>query len=386
MFGKFKKRYILYFSVSSILINTIAILQYIGFNPFNMYQNGIGTHNVSFMATIGNISFISAMFCILLTVSFMAYVFLEEKLKYKIIHLLSIFMGFFIFIIINVLSGRVAFLAVFALLIPFIITNSKRLSRTIIAMSMILLGLLVNIIINPQYHYDLRRLDLYFQFNKIALMFIIVIFVFWFLAYKLKRMEFDYSKNKKITYGIYIAMISIVVLILGCVYFINFESGILYEVHELLHGNFDDDFGTYRVFLWKRTLKLFSEYPILGTGPDTFAVRFMDKYTQDVMDIGELSINDSAANVYLTMLINIGIVGLIAYLVFIILQLIKGLKNKNEYSIILLITIICYLIQDCFNLWVVIVTPIFWVLMGIHYLSLNNNKMEGITNERRGKE
>ena len=58
MFGKFKKRYILYFSVSSILINTIAILQYIGFNPFNMYQNGIGTHNVSFMATIGNISFI----------------------------------------------------------------------------------------------------------------------------------------------------------------------------------------------------------------------------------------------------------------------------------------------------------------------------------------
>ena len=112
----------------------------------------------------------------------------------------------------------------------------------------------------------------------------------------------------------------------------------------------------------------------------------MDKYTQDVMDIGELSIKDSAANVYLTMLINIGIVGLIAYLVFIILQLIKGLKNKNEYSIILLITIICYLIQDCFNLWVVIVTPIFWVLMGIHYLSLNNNKMEGITNERRGKE
>lgn len=386
MFGKFKKRYILYFSVSSILINTISILQYIGFNPFNMYQNGIGTHNVSFMATIGNISFISAMFCILLTVSFVAYVFLEEKLKYKIIHLLSIFMGFFIFIIINVLSGRVAFLAVFALLIPFIITNSKRLSRTIIAMSMILLGLLVNIIINPQYHYDLGRLDLYFQFNKIALMFIIVIFVFWILAYILKRMEFDYSRNNKITYGIYIAMISIVVLILGCVYFINFESGILYEVHELLHGNFDDDFGTYRVFLWKRTLKLFPENPILGTGPDTFAVRFMDKYTQDVMDIGELSINDSAANVYLTMLINIGIVGLISYLVFIILQLIKGLKNKNEYSIILLISIICYLIQDCFNLWVVIVTPIFWVLMGIHYLSLNNNKMEGITNERRGKE
>ena len=69
-FGEFKKKYILYFSISSILINVVAILQFVGFNPFNMYQNGIGTHNVSFMATIGNIDFISAIYTILLTVSF----------------------------------------------------------------------------------------------------------------------------------------------------------------------------------------------------------------------------------------------------------------------------------------------------------------------------
>ena len=64
IFGKFRKRYITYFSISSICINTIAILQYIGFNPFNMYQEGIGTHNVSFMTTIGNVDFISAMYWI----------------------------------------------------------------------------------------------------------------------------------------------------------------------------------------------------------------------------------------------------------------------------------------------------------------------------------
>lgn len=42
------------------------------YRPFNIYQDGIGTHNVSFMATIGNIDFISAMYCILLTVSFIS--------------------------------------------------------------------------------------------------------------------------------------------------------------------------------------------------------------------------------------------------------------------------------------------------------------------------
>ena len=87
MFGEFKKRYIQYFSIASILVSSIAILQYIGFNPFNMYQNGIGTHNVSFMATIGNVSFISATFCLLLPVSFTAFIFLDNESKYhKLIH------------------------------------------------------------------------------------------------------------------------------------------------------------------------------------------------------------------------------------------------------------------------------------------------------------
>ena len=65
-----------------MLINLIAILQYVGFNPFNMYQDGIGTHNVSFMTTIGNIDFISAIYCILLSVSASAFIFLDDEKKY----------------------------------------------------------------------------------------------------------------------------------------------------------------------------------------------------------------------------------------------------------------------------------------------------------------
>ena len=145
-------------------------------------------------------------------------------------------------------------------------------------------------------------------------------------------------------------------------------------MHELLHGNFDDDFGTYRIFLWKRTLTLIPQYPILGSGPDTFAIRFMAKYTNDIAAIGPLTLNDTAANVYLTMIINIGIVGLINYLAFIFFQLKNGIKKMNNYSAVLLITMVCYLIQDFFNLWLVIVTPIFWLLMALHYRSICSEK------------
>lgn len=385
IFGKFRKRYIMYFSISSICISSIAILQYIGFNPLNMYQDGIGTHNVSFMATIGNIDFISAMYCMLLTVSFSAFIFIDEKIKYKIIHLLSIFMGFFIFIIINVMSGKIAFLAIFIILSPLIVTNSKRLYRAIIVFASIIFGLAINIIINPQYHYNIQKLTLDFQFNKISFAFLIITGIFAFLAYILYRNEYDLSKNKKIIKILYAVIVGSIFLLIICLYFINFSSGTLYEVHELLHGNFIDEFGTYRIFLWKRAMKLFREKPIIGSGPDTFAVRFMDKYTDDVMKIGKLSINDTAGNVYITMLINIGMLGLVVYLIFLILQLKEGVKKKNNYSKVLLIAILCYWIQDLFNLWVVVVTPVYWTLMAIHQLGINENTKDleigGIKNE-----
>ena len=99
----------------------------------------------------------------------------------------------------------------------------------------------------------------------------------------------------------------------------------------------------------------------------------MEKYINDVAAVGPLTLNDTAANVYLTMLMNIGIVGLISYLSFIIVQLKKGFEKMNSYSRILFIAIICYLIQDFFNLWVVIITPIFWLLLALHYKSLYDN-------------
>ena len=378
LFAKFNKKHILYFSISSILISTIAVLQYIGLNPFNMFQDGIGTHNVSFTTTIGNIDFISAIYCILLTVSFSAFVFLEnDKRSNKIIHFISILLGFFIFEIINVSSGKVAFIGTFILILPFILTHNKRFARALFMLATILFGYCFNIILNPQYHYDIGKLTIDWQFNWFALVFLILIAIMCYLSYILyTKQDFDYSKNKKVIKIIYFVIIGCGICGVIGLYAIDFGRGILHEIHELLHGNFDDDFGTYRIFLWKRTIPLIKEYPIFGTGADSFALRFMPKYTNDIVSIGELSLNDTAANVYLTMAINIVITGLISYLGFVFCQLKDGIKRMNNYSRVLLIAFVCYLIQDFFNLWLVIITPIFWLLMALHISSLDYKEKE----------
>lgn len=371
LFAKFRKKYLLYFSISSILVSSICVLQYIGFNPFNMYQNGIGTHNVSFMGTIGNIDFLSELYCLYIPIAFASFIFLDEKKSYKIIHLISFLLAFFIIGIINVSSGKVAFLATLIVISPFLFLDNKKFSRLLVMISMFLLAYSINMIINPVYHYSVNKLIFSFQFNYIAIALLTLIGIILFLAYKTATISFEIKNQKKFLKYAYA-----IIAVIGCsgiifLYFVDLKAGMLHEVHELMHGNFDDDFGTYRIFLWKRAIKLIPEYPILGSGPDTFAVRFMTHYTDDVAAIGPLTINDTAANVYLTMLVNLGAAGLISYLSLIIALIYKSLMNVNKYSLIILITIFCYLVQDFFNLSIVIVTPIFWLTLAILCLSVN---------------
>lgn len=375
LFAKFKRKYISYFTISSIFVSLIAILQYIGFNPFNMFQDGIGTHNVSFMGTIGNVDFVSALYCIFLPISFSAFIFLEDNEKWeKISHSLSVLMGFFIIGIIDVQSGKLAFLMTLIIIFPFILLNNRRLSRFLTLLATILMSYCINVILNPEYHYDLNHLGLYFQFNYIVVLFLIVCSILIYLSYVLKKIDYTCSNNQRIIKMYYLGIFGCGIFALLVLYFGNFKSGILYEIHELLHGNFDDNFGTYRIFLWKRTLTLIPQYLLLGSGPDSFAIRFMAKYTNDIAAIGPLTINDTAANVYLTMAMNIGIIGLFTYLSFLFFQLREGIKRirYSDFfaSFVLLVAIICYLIQDFFNLSLVIVTPIFWLLMALHYKSI----------------
>lgn len=373
-FGEFKKKYILYFSISSILINVVAILQFVGFNPFNMYQNGIGTHNVSFMATIGNIDFISAIYTILLSISFTSYIFLKNNKYEKMVHLLSVFLGSFIFQIIDVSSGKLAFGVILILILPFIFATNERLSNFLKLIGLVLLSTAINIFMNIEYHYDIGKLGFYFKVDLVLILLLIIAFVLFILSKSLKKLKYDVIDNKKIIKFYYLFLVIVVIIAIIMLYLIPFKSGFLYEVHELLHFNFDDNFGTYRIFLWKRTIPLIKDYFWFGSGPDTFVLRFMPLYSEDIASIGPFSINDTAANIYLTMLINLGVCGTISYIVFLMYSIYSGIKKINIEVFVFLTAVICYMIQSFFNLSVVIVSPIFWLLLGVYYLCMNEKR------------
>lgn len=375
MVSKFKRRYLLYFNISFLFVSIVGVLQFLGFNPFNMYHDGIGIHNVSFLSTIGNIGIVSALYCILLAISFSCYVFLDEQKTYeKVIELASIFMGFMMIVIMQVASGKLAPFIVLVILAPFILINNKRFSRAVLVFGLILLSYGFNLFINPQYHYDIAKYSLDFNFNIFVLLIFIVGGVICYLSYLLKDCYYDLSSNKKLIRYFYYFIGICGVLCIIVLYFYSPPIDMLQEIHELLHGNIDDNFGTYRIFLWRRTFKIIPDYFWFGTGPDAFVIPFMARFTEDIKLLNEeFAINDTAANIYLTIFVNLGVFGFISYLFFIGVQIYNGIKKMNNYSYILLIAIVCYSIQAFFNLSVVIVSPIFWILMAVHDSCLSTN-------------
>ena len=129
------------------------------------------------------------------------------------------------------------------------------------------------------------------------------------------------------------------------------------ETIELSKGNYNENYGTKRVEIWKQTIKEVPKYLIHGIGIDNFSLIRV-----------RVGINryDKAHNEYLQILITQGIFSLISYLLLFSIILIKGILNSiKENKIYLVLPVLGYLIQAFFNISVIEVAPIFYILLGL---------------------
>ncbi len=122
----------------------------------------------------------------------------------------------------------------------------------------------------------------------------------------------------------------------------------------------EDSAGSKRMYIWKETAKLIPQYWAFGMGPDN--LEYADIRTSKNV------IADKAHNIYLEILVTMGVFALFSYLFF-LSYFIRYWKGKYEF--LFSIMILTYLIQGLFNIDVVMVMPLFWIILG---LSLANNQ------------
>ena len=149
----------------------------------------------------------------------------------------------------------------------------------------------------------------------------------------------------------------------------------LCELHELLHGNFDDSFGTGRIHIYRNVLHLVPEHLYFGGGPDTLCLRDTEDFrrydTKRKLWI-ETHI-DSAHSEYLNILVNQGLFALAAYLGIIVCAALFLLKsrsakkrwNENGFRLACGAAAVSWLIQALFGISMYISEPYFWMILGM---------------------
>ena len=92
--------------------------------------------------------------------------------------------------------------------------------------------------------------------------------------------------------------------------------GFLYEASKLMHGRWDNRFGTGRIYIWRNVIQLVPEHLLLGGGPDTLGLRTDAAFERYDETLGILihSAIDTAHNEYLNILVNQGLLALLSYL------------------------------------------------------------------------
>ena len=170
------------------------------------------------------------------------------------------------------------------------------------------------------------------------------------------------------------ALILLMILALLVVWFWPGATGGIWELHEILHGRARLSFGSNRVAVWLWSLQLARQQLLFGSGSDTFVLRF-NQYLKDnnlTVPIEQDGLPlpdyfDNPHNEYLSQLLNHGLPAMI----LLILLMLTAVMRRGEALFPLLApcsaAVLCYMVQAFFSFPVCLVSPMFWVLLGMSF-------------------
>lgn len=133
---------------------------------------------------------------------------------------------------------------------------------------------------------------------------------------------------------------------------------------------FSDSWGTNRGYIWRKSLELYREFPILhklfGFGPDTFGILTTEEIKFEMINATG-QVFDNAHNEYLNLLVTIGPIGMVSYVAFLVSALWRQGKNwkLQPYLLGCVIAVACYSFQALVNLNLPVVTPMMWFLLSV---------------------
>lgn len=161
-------------------------------------------------------------------------------------------------------------------------------------------------------------------------------------------------------------------------FFVDMGEGTFHEVHALLHGDWDDKFGTGRIFIWRNVMALVPDRPLFGGGPDTLGQRMTVEFQRydEEKDVMYRASIDTAHNEYLNILVNEGAFAFLAYMAALALSFVAFVKKNPENASVAVCGagVLGYSIQAFFGLRMCITSPFFWLIWALLIAALDSKE------------
>lgn len=368
------------------IVYILTVLNGYYIDPLNMFANFRSQQNVymEFFATIGNKNMLSSFICITLPVLFTMSV-VTQKLKFRIVYLISVSLGAMALIIDDSDSGLLG-IAVF--LAVFLVVFAGRLDRlkfyfltlTVFLASIKVLRL-ISYILEDSYKKLGKFPSAVLFSNKlyIAIAVSAVITVILFLVCK-KKPGLVLPKAVPIALGCIFGLMALGAL--GVFVYFSFidTKTPLGDLEKVLR--FGPKWGTHRGVMWIHAIEIFTGadfiHKLFGFGPDTFYCVY-EPYFAELQKYYGNSFTDAAHNEYINYLVTIGIAGLTSYLAFVGGALVRGFKSAKRNPVVLAFAaaVIGYAVQAVVNIAVPISTPLFIIFVSLcEAMARQKNKTE----------
>ncbi|MBQ1555265.1 MAG: O-antigen ligase family protein [Clostridia bacterium] len=356
------KRGMALFYSGGTLVAILCLLHVMDVDFFHVYY--MNTND--FVGPMGNVDFTSYYLTLSLVVA--AAVFITEQTDTFDPHGYYTLCFFALLLwsqmIINVDAGMVAMAAVLLVSLPLLLTSMRRVERFLIILSV---GMMVGMI---------KQISVFSNgtmgMGKKSWAFLILSLICAGVALAIEKgwISADVSRKTLLIATLSIDGVAVLgALTVGFIAARDPSNGTLYEFGQMLfYHNFDDHFGTLRVFIWKGALKLISEHPFFGTGPQSFVGRFNYLYHEKIEEYyGTYVYVGEAHNEYLELWVNSGIFALGGFLSFLGLMIAKGIRRAEKEPLLLCgaLGVLCYSVQAFFGLAMPVHTPMMWLFLGI---------------------
>lgn len=358
--------------VSSVTF-IIAILQNIGFDPFKLLDGINRKQRNIYVSTFGNIDIFGSFICIALPLFMGLYVTEKSNIK-RIVYGIGVFAGFMAFIPAN---ADVVFAGVGAAIIAvlFATVYMERVDRLFELVMLGSGGYLGMVLLRMLVGTNGAKIT---GFNRLAehpallvIIFAVVLFIRLIIQVYIKKnkTEIYINENKSEVYinkqkngtGIKLIIALAVVLISGIAVIIYGRK------NNLAMFDFNDKWGSYRGYIWRRVTGLYGELPfvqkIFGHGNESIRSLMDDRFYDEMLQITG-TVYDNAHNEYLQYLVTQGLFGMLSYGGVVVTAAIAGVKKikKSPYILGLLLAVISYGVQAIFNVNQCITTPYMFLM------------------------